>query len=641
MNALHRIVRTGSARGLLAIALTVATCCFTSLVSAGGTVGPVIDGNLTDLINYASSARVQRRRLRPQHRRQAGCRQRQPDARDDLQRRQVHPVPAAAAGAGHALGERRRNLQPLLRLRARLDDAVPRPARRRLHRRLRRQRESRQLRRRFAATRTTTSRTRSASRATSSTRGASTSTATARPTARSRSRTTSSRAPARSPAPRARSRSARTPAPARPAMTSKSRSTCRPRCPRPSTSSASRPTRSTASPRTAPTARPCIAESGDQRPQGREPADGLPERHDALHDHRPEHRRDAAVGRRGRSAAGLADLRGQPLRHVQRRRAATSTAARSRSRRSTSPRAPRARSRSTPRRRRSASARSPTASTSPARSRRPASSRRVARRSSPTSPRPRVTCKAPPCVQVDITCPATACEGKTYEVSATVTNCSLEAEDITLTIDGQPFYDPGCGRRRHGDAQPSRSPWAPARPRVSRTPRPRPRPTAATSPRRRSTDNCTTLCAPNPCVQFTFTCPGQACAGAPIDLVGQATNCSTGPETITITIDGTPYVIADVAAGATVTPHQVAHHAAVHAGPAGELQRVGERDQCLRHDGAGQPELLDQLPRGSVRRPDRESEHARLRGRAGDAVGQGDELRHGHRDDHRSATTAT
>src|SRR4029078_641352 len=54
MTALHRIVRTGSARGLLAIALPVATCCFTSLVSAGGTVGPVIDGNLTDLINYAA-----------------------------------------------------------------------------------------------------------------------------------------------------------------------------------------------------------------------------------------------------------------------------------------------------------------------------------------------------------------------------------------------------------------------------------------------------------------------------------------------------------------------------------------------------------------------------------------------------------
>ena len=54
MTKLHHILRTGSARGLLAIAMTFAACCFTSAVSAGGTVGPVIDGNLTDLINYAA-----------------------------------------------------------------------------------------------------------------------------------------------------------------------------------------------------------------------------------------------------------------------------------------------------------------------------------------------------------------------------------------------------------------------------------------------------------------------------------------------------------------------------------------------------------------------------------------------------------
>ena len=55
MNALHRILRTGSSRGLLAIAMAFATCCLTSVVSAGGVVGVVIDGNLTDLKSYGQS----------------------------------------------------------------------------------------------------------------------------------------------------------------------------------------------------------------------------------------------------------------------------------------------------------------------------------------------------------------------------------------------------------------------------------------------------------------------------------------------------------------------------------------------------------------------------------------------------------
>jgi uncharacterized repeat protein (TIGR01451 family) len=163
-----------------------------------------------------------------------------------------------------------------------------------------------------------------------------------------------------------------------------------------------------------------------------------------------------------------------------------------------------------------------------------------------------VTCKAPPCVQVDITCPATACEGKSYEVSATVKNCSLEAEDITLTIDGTPFTIPGVA----AGASATRS-----RTFTMGTCTPQGEAHTATATATNScnittppvSDNCTTLCAPNPCVEFTFECPGQACAGAPINLVGTARNCSSAPETITMTIDGTQYVSNDVPAGQSVS----------------------------------------------------------------------------------------
>ena len=162
-----------------------------------------------------------------------------------------------------------------------------------------------------------------------------------------------------------------------------------------------------------------------------------------------------------------------------------------------------------------------------------------------------VTCKAKPCVSVKLDCPATVCTGKPYDVTATATNCSADVEDISVTIDGQVFthsnvaagasvvdkrtYTMGActpeGEAHHVSAVGSNS--------------------CGSSPQ--ATDDCTTHCAPNPCVELTFECPGQACAGAPIDLKATAKNCSTAAETITITIDGTPFVIPDVPAGNSVS----------------------------------------------------------------------------------------
>jgi len=162
-----------------------------------------------------------------------------------------------------------------------------------------------------------------------------------------------------------------------------------------------------------------------------------------------------------------------------------------------------------------------------------------------------VTCKAKPCVELTLECPPTACTGKQYDVKATAKNCSVDVENITVTIDGVQFVHNGVaagasvsdtrtftmgactqqGETHNASAVGSND--------------------CGSSPQ--ANQSCTTFCAPNPCVEFTFECPGSACTGRPIDLKGTAKNCSTAPETITITIDGTPFVIADVAAGATVT----------------------------------------------------------------------------------------
>jgi len=162
-----------------------------------------------------------------------------------------------------------------------------------------------------------------------------------------------------------------------------------------------------------------------------------------------------------------------------------------------------------------------------------------------------VVCKAKPCAELLLDCPAQVCTGKEYTVTATAKNCSVDVEDITITIDGQPFVvtnvAAGASVQRsrtftmgactaEGEAHSASAVGSNS---------------CGNSPQ--VNKNCTTNCAPNPCVEFTFECPGQACAGQPIDLKGTAKNCSTGPETITITIDGTDYVIADVPAGNSVS----------------------------------------------------------------------------------------
>ena len=162
-----------------------------------------------------------------------------------------------------------------------------------------------------------------------------------------------------------------------------------------------------------------------------------------------------------------------------------------------------------------------------------------------------ITCRVEPCVELTIDCPKLVCVGQPYTVSATARNCSSDIEDITITIDGQQFLieDVAAGASvtrsreftmgtctQQGEAHTATA--------VGTN-------DCGSSPQ--ATQNCTTFCAPQPCLEFVFECTPSACVAAPIELKGTATNCSTAPQDITITIDGTQYVIEDVAPGQSVS----------------------------------------------------------------------------------------
>ena len=162
-----------------------------------------------------------------------------------------------------------------------------------------------------------------------------------------------------------------------------------------------------------------------------------------------------------------------------------------------------------------------------------------------------VLCKAKPCVEVQINCPELVCTGKPYDVTATAKNCSVDVENITIVIDGQSFTHNNVAAGASVSSKRTYTMGACTEAGESHSATASGTNDCGTA--NAGPANCTTHCAPNACLEFTFECTPSACAGAPIELKGTAKNCSTGPETITITIDGTQYVIADVPAGQTVT----------------------------------------------------------------------------------------
>jgi uncharacterized repeat protein (TIGR01451 family) len=68
-------------------------------------------------------------------------------------------------------------------------------------------------------------------------------------------------------------------------------------------------------------------------------------------------------------------------------------------------------------------------------------------------------------------------------------------------------------------------------------------------------DDATVTCAAGGlCVEATLECdPAAACPGSPVSLNGTAKNCSADPETIVVTVAGSTFTFADLAAGATAT----------------------------------------------------------------------------------------
>ena len=158
-----------------------------------------------------------------------------------------------------------------------------------------------------------------------------------------------------------------------------------------------------------------------------------------------------------------------------------------------------------------------------------------------------VGCKPEPCVEItDIEAPEAICSGDDVKIAVTAQNCSNGPEDITINIAGQEttFVDVPSGESRmymwtfegvecvEGEGVSYQ---------VSAS----------------ATNDCGTVsvnetvnvaCNPEPCVEVMGSGPESACEGAEIELCLKATNCSTGPEDITINIAGQETTFVDVPA---------------------------------------------------------------------------------------------
>ncbi|MHC4092553.1 MAG: DUF7507 domain-containing protein, partial [Planctomycetota bacterium] len=160
----------------------------------------------------------------------------------------------------------------------------------------------------------------------------------------------------------------------------------------------------------------------------------------------------------------------------------------------------------------------------------------------PIEARAQVTCQDDPCAEVLCEAPLEACDGDQITVSGTATNCSQDVSDLTITISdtqgvigSQTYFDVPSGESRTLDVQVDFS-CAEAGQQVVYT-------VVAYGENDcgRSSDavsECTVTCLPEPCLELVCDGPADACDGDEVTISGTATNCSAGPEDITITISG-------------------------------------------------------------------------------------------------------
>jgi hypothetical protein len=174
-----------------------------------------------------------------------------------------------------------------------------------------------------------------------------------------------------------------------------------------------------------------------------------------------------------------------------------------------------------------------------------------------------ITCLPEPCVEVTCEAPAAACDGDEITVSGTATNCSGGPEDITITINGPGgpigsmlFEDVPAGENRTHSETFAHS-CTPVQPTITSDGEgagealaPDPVSYYASAVAENSCDQvsamsdpCMVECSPEPCVTVECEAPQASCDGDEITVSGTATNCSEGPENITITINGPGGVI--------------------------------------------------------------------------------------------------
>ncbi len=168
-----------------------------------------------------------------------------------------------------------------------------------------------------------------------------------------------------------------------------------------------------------------------------------------------------------------------------------------------------------------------------------------------------VTCVSLPCVTAAAQGPPAACAGTTVTIQGSVTSCSKDPETVVVTVNGtQAFNGPVAAG--------ASSPWS-----IDLTmPQCTPGQNVPFVVHVVATGECGTaqaqdqtvnvLCKNGPCVQAGAACDAgngatAACPGTPIAVTGSGQNCSTDAEDITVTIEGQAQTFTAVPAGQTVS----------------------------------------------------------------------------------------
>ena len=158
-----------------------------------------------------------------------------------------------------------------------------------------------------------------------------------------------------------------------------------------------------------------------------------------------------------------------------------------------------------------------------------------------------VRCKSKPCVELSASGPPSACPGTSITISGRVRNCSLDAETINVTVDGQPAF----GGSVAAGAEQSWSIQLPMKAcssgqSVSYN-------VVATAGNSCGQVTQSTLvnvaCGVPPCVSIDIDAPAIACAGTTIQVCGSVTNCGTASSTIEVSLGGQTQHFANVPPG--------------------------------------------------------------------------------------------